>query len=71
MKRLLEAIDSVPTVAVVTVFAAAVLVMNVGSIIVASVVPEATAGTLVTVLIINTLLLLAIVVGNLDRVGKR
>ena len=36
MKRLLEAIDSVPTVAVVTVFAAAVLVMNVGSIIVAS-----------------------------------
>lgn len=71
MKRLLEAIDSVPTVAVVTVFAAAVLVMNVGSIIVASVVPEATAGTLVTVLIINTLLLLAIVVGNLDRGGKR
>lgn len=71
MKRLLEAIDALPTPAVVTIFAAVVVVMDVGLIMVASATPDATAGVLTTGLIINMLLLLTVVVGNLDRGGKR
>jgi len=71
MKRLLEAIDSVPTVAVVTVFAASVVLMDVGLILTAVAAPSAATSTLVTGLIINMLLLLTVVVGNLDRGGKR
>jgi len=71
VKRLLEAIDSVPTVAVVTVFAASVVLMDVGLILTAVAAPSAATSTLVTGLIINMLLLLTVVVGNLDRGGKR